>query len=456
MIQFLNNIWIALTNENAELVSLLVLPLHPLESILVMYIFLIIFNISANLKQKSIYVITTTLIGIITLNFIPSPFNVFINYISMLLLIKFIFKLNWLKSLISLILPIFVVALLNILFQQPYQTFLNIDSNILMNTPLYRILYLVLIYSLGFIICILLNKFKNRKVSFDYIDNMDHKTIVILCLNLFIGFLTLCLQLITSAFYIDIVPVIISILNFILLISFLILSIFSFTRILKLANTKKDLANAEDYNKSLEILYDEVKGFKHDFDNIVSTLDGFIEIDDMVGLKQYFNEVKKDCKITNNLSIINPRTINNPGIYSLLNNKYFKATNSGVNFDINYFIDLNNIDINLYHFSRILGILLDNAIEEAQLCENKLVKISFIRETRNNRAVITIKNTYSNKDVNTEKIFEKGLSGKEHHSGIGLWEVRNYINKNKNLDLFTTKNNNFFIQELSIYDLQKK
>ena len=32
---------------------------------------------------------------------------------------------------------------------------------------------------------------------------------------------------------------------------------------------------------------------------------------------------KKDCKITNNLSIINPRIVNNPGIYSLLNNKYF-------------------------------------------------------------------------------------------------------------------------------------
>lgn len=456
MIQFLNNIWIALTTENAELVSLLVLPLYPIESLLVMSLFITIFNISANWKQKTIYVTLNTLISIINIMLIPSPFNVFINYISMLILIKIIFKLNWLKSLISLILPIFVVALLNILFQHPYQRLLNIDSNILMNTPLYRILYLLLIYSLGLISCILLNKFKNRKVSFDYIDSMDHKTIIILCLNLFIGFLTLCLQLITSAFYIDIVPVIISILNFILLISFLILSIFSFTRILKLANTKKDLANAEDYNKSLEILYDEVKGFKHDFDNIVSTLDGFIEIDDMTGLKQYFNEVKKDCKITNNLSIINPRTINNPGIYSLLNNKYFKATNSGVSFDINYFIDLNNVDINLYHFSRILGILLDNAIEEAQLCENKLVKISFIRETRNNRAVVTIKNSYLNKDVNTEKIFEKGLSGKEHHSGIGLWEVRNYIKKNKNLDLFTTKNNDFFIQELSIYDLQKK
>lgn len=456
MSQLLNNIWIALTTENPELVKLLVLPLHPFESLLVMYLFLIIFNISANWKQKTIYVISSTLTGIITLNFIPSPFNVFMNYIFMLILIKIIFKLNWLKSLISLLISVFIVVIVNVLFQHAYLALLKIDSNTYMNTPIYRIMYLIVTYLLEFMICLLLGKFKSAKFTFDYLDSLDRKTIIMLCANLFIGFSTLCLQIVTSAFYIDIVPLIISILNFILLISFLILSIFSFTRILKLSHTRKDLANAEDYNKSLEILYDKVKGFKHDFDNIVSTLDGFIQNDDMIGLKDYFNDVKKDCRITNNLSIINPRIINNPGVYSLLNNKYFKATNSGVSFDIDYFLDLNKVDVNLYKFSRILGVLVDNAIEEAQLCQDKIVKLSFIRENNNNRAVITIKNTYSNKDVNTEKIFEKGLSGKENHSGIGLWEVRNYIKKSKNMDLFTTKNNEFFIQELSIYDLQKK
>ena len=85
--------------------------------------------------------------------------------------------------------------------------------------------------------------------------------------------------------------------------------------------------------------------------------------------------------------------------------------------------------------------------------EDKIVKISFIRENRNNRAVITVQNTYSNKNVDIEKIFEKGKSGKENHSGIGLWEVRNYVKKSKNLDLFTTKTDKFFKQELSIYDL---
>ena len=244
-----------------------------------------------------------------------------------------------------------------------------------------------------------------------------------------------------------------NILIFLLLISFLGLSIYNFTCIIRLANTKKDLECAKNYNKSLELMYDKVKGFKHDFDNIISTLDGFIENNDLIGLKSYFDDIKKDCKITNNLSILNPSIINNPGIYSLLNNKYFKALNSGITFDINYFIDFNTLNVNLYEFSRILGILIDNAIEEAEKCNDKIVQLSFIRENKNNRVIITIKNTYSNKDVNTEEIFNKGISNKENHSGIGLWEVRNYVKNSKNLDLFTSKDDNFFKQELSIYDL---
>lgn len=453
MTQFLNNLWVALSTENAELVNLLMLPAGIIEPYLIMSLFLTIFNVKANKIQKLLYIVSSFFVGALTSSFIPSPYNIFINYTCILFLINRIFALNLLKSFIALIFSTSIFGLLNTLLQNPYITLLNINPDIFISTPSYRIPYLIILYLLVFITCLFLKRFRNIKFSLNSLDTLDKKTLIILYINLFIGFLTLGIQLIITAFYIDIVPIIITLLSFILLISFLALSVYSFTRMIKLANTRKDLECAEEYNKSLEILYDKVKGFKHDFDNIVSTLDGYIENDDMSGLKEYFNEVKKDCKITNNLSIINPRAINNPGIYSLLNNKYFKATNLGINFEFEYFLDLNKLDVNLYQLSRILGILIDNAIEEAEKCEEKIIKISFIRENRNNRAVITIQNTYSNKDVNIEEIFKKGISGKENHSGIGLWEVRNYIKKNKNLDLFTTKDNTFFKQELSIYDL---
>lgn len=448
MMQFVNNLI-----SNFTLTNFVYIIAYIIENYLFLTMLLLIFNVKASNKQKITYLLFIIPINVLSSNIIASPFNVLVNYTCMIIIISLIFKLSILKSTTSLIISVFIFGLLNVLIQNPYLTIFDISPDAFLNTPKYRIPYLTVLYFSFGIIILFLSKFRKIKLSLDLLDSLDKKTVFILCINLIMGFFTLCIQLIITAYYIAIVPIIITVLNFLLLVSFLLLSIYSFTRMIKLANTKKDLACAEEYNESLEILYDKVKGFKHDFNNIVSTLDGYIENNDMNGLKEYFEEVKKDCKITNNLSIINPRIINDPGIYSLLNNKYFKATSLGISFDIEFFLNLSDLKRNMYHLSRILGILIDNAIEEAEKCNEKIVRISFINETKNNRSVISVKNTYSNKDVDLEKIFEKGLSGKENHSGIGLWEVRKYVKKSKNLDLYTSKDNKYFKQELFIYNL---
>ena len=71
---------------------------------------------------------------------------------------------------------------------------------------------------------------------------------------------------------------------------------------------------------------------------------------------------------------------------------------------------------------------------------------------KNNKSIVIIENTYSNKDVDLTEIFKKGFSEKSEHSGIGLWEVQKYVSKTQNLNLVTTKNNRFFTQKLEIYD----
>ena len=448
MMHFVNDIMI-----NFTVTDFIYAIAYVIENYLFLIMLLLVFDVKASNKQKLIYMVFTIFIGEFTADFVPSPFNIITNYAFTIILIKFVFNIGILKSITSLIITSFVFGLLNILIQNPYLTILDVSLDTFINTPKYRIPYLIILYTVFLVIILFLSKFRKIKLYLDLLDSLDTKTIVTLCLNLIMGFLTLCIQLIITTYYIDIVPIIITILSFLLLVSFLALSIYSFTRIIKLANTKRDLACAEEYNQSLEILYDKVKGYKHDFDNIVYALGGYIENDDMNGLKKYFNEIKKDCKITNNLSILNPRIISNPGIYSLLNNKYFKATNSGVTFEIEFFLNLDTLKVNMFKFSRAIGVLLDNAIEEAEKCNDKIVKISFIRENRNNRSVITVKNTYSNKDVDLEKIFEKGASNKKEHSGFGLWELRKYVKNSTNLDLYTSKDDTYFKQELSIYDL---
>lgn len=107
----------------------------------------------------------------------------------------------------------------------------------------------------------------------------------------------------------------------------------------------------------------------------------------------------------------------------------------------------------IYEFTRILGILLDNAIEAASECENKIIYVSFRKEQNRRRLLVIIDNTYKNKDINVDKIYEKDFSTKSKttNSGLGLWEVRQILKKNNNLNLYTTKSEEFFSQQFEIY-----
>ncbi|MBQ9657760.1 MAG: GHKL domain-containing protein [Clostridia bacterium] len=226
---------------------------------------------------------------------------------------------------------------------------------------------------------------------------------------------------------------------------------YSLTRSTQLAVKTIELQTSTEYNKSLSILYDNVKCFKHDFDNIISTIGGFVQTQDISGLEDYYKSLQADCQKTNNIATLNPKLINNPGIYSLLSSKYHKADKLGIKINLDFFVDLNEFEINTYEFSRILGILLDNAIEAANECAEKIVNIKFRNDTKNYRHLVTISNTYQNKDVDTEEIFEKGVSGKAEHTGLGLWEVHQYVNKHPNLNLYTSKTTELFSQQFEIY-----
>lgn len=105
----------------------------------------------------------------------------------------------------------------------------------------------------------------------------------------------------------------------------------------------------------------------------------------------------------------------------------------------------------IYEFTKILGILLDNAIEATQECEKKVINVTICKDFKVNRQLLVIENTYKDKNVNTEKIYEKGFSSKKNNTGLGLWETRQILKRNNNLNLFTTKNNEFFKQQLEIY-----
>lgn len=206
----------------------------------------------------------------------------------------------------------------------------------------------------------------------------------------------------------------------------------------------KKLKSLKEYNES-------VSAFKHDFDNIITTIGGYIRMNDMDGLKEYFLELEDDCQRVNNLRILSPDIVKNDGICDLLIKKYNIAESKNIKMNITFLLDLSTLNMKVYEFSRILGILLDNAIEASCECDEKIINLTFRNDFKNNRQLVTIENTYADKSVDTEKIFEKGISGKSNHTGLGLWQVRKLVKKNNNVNLYTTKTDKFFTQQLEIY-----
>ena len=327
MMELLNNIWNVLITPSELNTKLFILPFNFIEMYLFMTLFLTIFNISSNRKKRIYFVVITSLVIILTNFTIPNPFNVFINYILFFILILLIFKTTILKALISVVSSVAIFALIGGLILNPYITILNITTTQLSNTPIYKIVNLLIMYFVVFLIIIML---KNLNFKILLSEDIDKKTKKIIFLNLIFGIITLIVQAFITFYYIDKLPIIITFLSFISLLAYFSISIYSLTRVMKLSITTKKLESVEEYNKTLHILHDSVRGFKHDFDNIITTIGGYIKTNDIEGLEKYYAELVDDCQKVNTLYILNPEMINNPGIYNLLTNKYYEAESKGI------------------------------------------------------------------------------------------------------------------------------
>ena len=247
----------------------------------------------------------------------------------------------------------------------------------------------------------------------------------------------------------------------IILFTFIVLVLIYFIwSFMNLKKTRKSLEDTKLHYRVLQKTNDELRMFKHDFSNTLQCIDGYIINEDMNGLKNYYKNVKKECNDLNNLTALNSNLFDDPALYNLIISKYSLASSLGIVFNISISRKLSQIQTTPYILSKILGILLDNAIEAAKTSDEKEINFDIGISTQNSKIakhIITTQNTYSNKDVDLNKICEKGYTSKTSEKGshgLGLFEVNKILKKNKNLNLFTTKNEKFFTQKLEIYNIE--
>lgn len=317
MMDFLNNIWVILSTPNQMLIKILSIPMIIfLEMPISLYIITSIFNFSPTKKEKLLYIGISSIVSLLSGFIIPSPFNIIFNYLSSFIIVHFIFKTNAIKTIIASILPSIVFSIVQSLVFNPYITLLGITYDKVLTIPIYKFPITFFMYILIFIITYII---KNKKLGLTILDEFDKKFSRVIIFYLIFGLIYIILEILITAQYLDMLPLTYTFSNFIMLLLYFGISIYCISKVVTLTNITKKLESAEEYNKTLHILHDNVRCFKHDYDNTVTTIGGYINTNDMEGLKKYYVQLQHDCERVNNLYILNPNSINNPRYLQFIN-----------------------------------------------------------------------------------------------------------------------------------------
>lgn len=212
----------------------------------------------------------------------------------------------------------------------------------------------------------------------------------------------------------------------------------------------------QHYTEELERTNLDMRAFKHDYINILSSLTGYIEENDMVGLRNVFENkitpISNDfLKSSTRLSFLSHIKI--PELKSLFSSKIIYAENQGVHVFIDIVDDVTSFPMDIIDLVRVLGIFLTNATEELLNLEQKdklCLNLGIVKKSGS--TLILIQNTTAASSEMLASIYEAGYSTKGKGRGLGLYTARNIIGNYPNIVHSTSIQDGMFIQSLEFFD----
>lgn len=417
-------------------------------SILDVFLFDRLFNVNSDKKQKFKFVFYDSILKFIGVLLIPVPYYSVFDFIITTILFKFIFNKGIEKCILGETTNLLSVIGSEILISKFWIT-------IFTNTDTYNMYYYKFCLNFSIIIfrIIIYYIIKFNNISINLKDNLTKESKINISSIAIIESVIIFLNCIEVIKYIREYPYFIFLFDLISVLLFFYLSLNNILELARIEEQSLEIENLETYNKTLTIMYDNIRGFKHDYANFVQSLNGYVQTNNMQGIKQMCNSVFEECRNVNNMGLLDPDLINNAPIYSIVTSKYYLATDKDIKVNLEVFMDFEEIQEEIYELCRILAILLDNAIEAAKECDEKIINIRFLKDEKCNKKVVIIENTYKEKNIDIGKIFEKGYTTKNDENnehGLGLWTVRKILSKSKKLNLYTIKDE-MFCQKLEIY-----
>lgn len=302
----------------------------------------------------------------------------------------------------------------------------------------------LIIYGTVIIIILIIRLIKQTQEMTDkYKRSISVKT----TLYMFVTFIIILVNYSIYAYFIGVVNQNVILVNVAIIWLYLILSLYiNFTNS-ELALKEQQYDQQQDYIRTIDSLINDFRRLKHSYANTIYSFYGYIQENDLPGLKAYYKEVMDDTKKMDSNLLLALQRIKVYSIFGLLWNKINEAESREIEVGVQVINEVREVGIKLTDLCEVLGNYIDNAIDAAAASRIKKINISLADDEE--YLTISIENTYEG-IVNVKEIQEEGYSSKGVGRGFGLAITNRILSGYANVLHNTFAEEGIFKQELVI------
>ena len=214
-----------------------------------------------------------------------------------------------------------------------------------------------------------------------------------------------------------------------------------------LKQKKFEQKHLQTYTDEIVGLYNEIRGFRHDYAGMLVSMQMAIDSGDLQEINRVYNEVlvKANQKLrSEKYTYFDLNNIEDSALRSLIAQSIVYARKNDVEFTLEVKDIITRLSIDLLDLVRIMSILLNNAVEGAADSYLKQMEVAVIK--MDFETVIVIQNSCKITMTPSEDLFALGFSTKGRNRGLGLNNVKEILDKYDNIILETEMEDNTFRQ----------
>lgn len=381
-----------------------------------------IFNIFMDISKSK--AILTLIVSFIITAFIFLTERYFhVNLFLSCLIIYLFFMLRLKYNILSILNIIIIVFIVNCIY-----TTLGLPLNKIFNYRLHSIIIYILIYAI-IAICLMTFNFNININNISYLLSKSTKkqiikfkiyfAIILLSIISFYGFVSY-IKLFPYQYSYEIYRILLYIAFFVF--SFFILLIIILFDLLQLSMTS---TLDSIYKTEINDFFKVIRSQRHDYSFHLQAVYGLLSQGQYDKCLKYVEAIVTD---TQKISELIP--ISEIAISSMIMSFKQKAEHLDIKLNISVEYNLDNICCSVYEINRIIGNLLQNAIDESALHkENKLINLFILK--RMGMGIIRVENPITEMHISKEDMYKIGITSKDKkiHEGIGLSTVKSITEK---------------------------